>query len=333
MKLTRWPTSLPLLVLPAGSLVAHLLWTADACLLMAILGWVSAAAAGAVAVYLWYMCVCFYLVIRSKSEDSRRVRRAIAALPTRKYISPADDDDDEGGSCAICLSEFDDGEEVRLLPCMHEFCKECIDVWIQRQGLAASCPLCKRMLVPTSRAGDHQRQAEPGAAGASADDGGGGDGGDGDAESGVGASSGEREQAAIAAVATARRGGGGVNASALAAESAGGRGAAAAGSLEPLMAATSSSRADAARDAARDAAESEEDGSAAAVEEGRAAEAAALQPAVDAESRAQDDDDEQGREARDVQADRHAQADENAPPTLEPEEGVIADDSDDGDDR
>ena len=55
--------------------------------------------------------------------------------------------------------------------------------------------------------------------------------------------------------------------------------------------------------------------------------------ALDAESRAQDDDDEQGREARDVQADRHAQADENAPPTLEPEEGVIADDSDDGDDR
>ena len=32
---------------------------------------------------------------------------------------------------------------------MHEFCKSCIDVWIQRQGLAASCPLCKRMLVPS----------------------------------------------------------------------------------------------------------------------------------------------------------------------------------------
>ena len=43
--------------------------------------------------------------------------------------------------------------QVRLLPCMHEFCKECIGEWIERQGLAAACPLCKRMLIPRERGG------------------------------------------------------------------------------------------------------------------------------------------------------------------------------------
>ena len=164
--------------------MSHLLWTSDACLLMSILGWVTAAAVGGCALYMWYMCVCFWRVLRSAAEDSRRVRRAIASLPSRKYRRPtrtssaagggaaggavaasaaeasgepsasaapedlADGEEEEGGSCAICLCDFEEGDEVRLLPCYHEFCKECIDVWIERQGLAASCPLCKRRLVP-----------------------------------------------------------------------------------------------------------------------------------------------------------------------------------------
>jgi hypothetical protein len=141
---------------PIGQLLTHLLWTADACMLMSILGWVSAGSAGALGAYLWWMTVCHWVLLRAKSEDARRVRRAIAALPCRAYrkAAAADDDveaatdDDERCTCAICLCDFEEGEEVRLLPCMHEFCRECIDAWIGRQGIAASCPLCKRMLVP-----------------------------------------------------------------------------------------------------------------------------------------------------------------------------------------
>ena len=35
-----------------------------------------------------------------------------------------------------------------MLPCRHLFRKECIDEWVQRQGISASCPLCKHALVP-----------------------------------------------------------------------------------------------------------------------------------------------------------------------------------------
>ena len=40
-------------------------------------------------------------------------------------------DDDEDEVCPICLLEFEEGDEVRVLPCQlaHSFHKECIDPW------------------------------------------------------------------------------------------------------------------------------------------------------------------------------------------------------------
>ncbi|CEG75907.1 Putative Ring finger domain protein [Rhizopus microsporus] len=43
--------------------------------------------------------------------------------------------------CVICLDEFSTGEQVRKLPCSHEFHTECIDPWLTIKS--ASCPLCK----------------------------------------------------------------------------------------------------------------------------------------------------------------------------------------------
>ena len=43
--------------------------------------------------------------------------------------------------CAVCLSEFENGETGRVLPkCNHSFHTECIDVWFQSH---ATCPLCR----------------------------------------------------------------------------------------------------------------------------------------------------------------------------------------------
>lgn len=51
--------------------------------------------------------------------------------------------------CAICLSEFAVGEEIRVLPqCSHGFHVNCIDTWL---GSHSSCPSCRQILaaVPT----------------------------------------------------------------------------------------------------------------------------------------------------------------------------------------
>ncbi|GAB4847642.1 hypothetical protein Ancab_026703 [Ancistrocladus abbreviatus] len=46
--------------------------------------------------------------------------------------------------CAICLSEFVDGDDIRILPlCGHVFHVGCIDRWLRSH---ASCPYCRQIL-------------------------------------------------------------------------------------------------------------------------------------------------------------------------------------------
>ncbi|KAB2605138.1 RING-H2 finger protein ATL64-like [Pyrus ussuriensis x Pyrus communis] len=48
--------------------------------------------------------------------------------------------------CAVCLSEFEDQEQGRLLPnCDHAFHIDCIDTWFQSQS---NCPLCRAPVQP-----------------------------------------------------------------------------------------------------------------------------------------------------------------------------------------
>ncbi|KAK1408846.1 hypothetical protein QVD17_40940 [Tagetes erecta] len=46
----------------------------------------------------------------------------------------------EDAECCICLCMYDDGNELRELPCCHHFHTNCIDKWLY---INATCPLCK----------------------------------------------------------------------------------------------------------------------------------------------------------------------------------------------
>lgn len=49
--------------------------------------------------------------------------------------------DNAPGQCAVCLSDFEPGEVLRVLQCFHHFHKACVDQWFVR---SAQCPVCKR---------------------------------------------------------------------------------------------------------------------------------------------------------------------------------------------
>lgn len=55
--------------------------------------------------------------------------------------------DDEEHCCAICLVEYEVGDDIRCLPCNHEFHKSCVDAWL---GSNASCPACRYSLSELS---------------------------------------------------------------------------------------------------------------------------------------------------------------------------------------
>lgn len=53
----------------------------------------------------------------------------------------------EGTECSVCLNEFEENENLRLLPkCCHAFHPSCIDVWLKSH---TNCPLCRANAVPT----------------------------------------------------------------------------------------------------------------------------------------------------------------------------------------
>ncbi|KAF8387718.1 hypothetical protein HHK36_026372 [Tetracentron sinense] len=68
----------------------------------------------------------------------------LTSLPTFLYSSTTTHD--QVLECAVCLSEFEDKDEVRLLPkCNHSFHIDCIDMWFHSHS---TCPLCRVPVKP-----------------------------------------------------------------------------------------------------------------------------------------------------------------------------------------
>lgn len=49
--------------------------------------------------------------------------------------------------CCICLCPYEDGAELRELPCNHHFHCTCIDKWLH---INATCPLCKFNIIKSN---------------------------------------------------------------------------------------------------------------------------------------------------------------------------------------
>ncbi|KAI1900939.1 hypothetical protein AGOR_G00054990 [Albula goreensis] len=80
------------------------------------------------------------------------ILKLLAAMKTRKYHLPkACLDPGQAGetdNCAVCLEQFYNNQCLRVLPCLHEFHRDCVDPWLLLQQ---TCPLCKRSILTNLR--------------------------------------------------------------------------------------------------------------------------------------------------------------------------------------
>ncbi|MED6194885.1 hypothetical protein PIB30_032667 [Stylosanthes scabra] len=77
-------------------------------------------------------------------------KKVLQSLPKFAYVDGGNPEVGGAGwmvtaECAICLSEFASGDEIRVLPqCGHGFHVACIDTWL---GSHSSCPSCRQVLA------------------------------------------------------------------------------------------------------------------------------------------------------------------------------------------
>ncbi|KAL4913272.1 hypothetical protein BDW62DRAFT_214366 [Aspergillus aurantiobrunneus] len=59
-------------------------------------------------------------------------------------------------SCPICTDDFVKGQDLRVLPCNHQFHPDCIDPWLV--NVSGTCPLCRIDLNPPQAEGETENQ-------------------------------------------------------------------------------------------------------------------------------------------------------------------------------
>ncbi|KAL9448838.1 hypothetical protein AB3S75_010888 [Citrus x aurantiifolia] len=79
---------------------------------------------------------------RNSPANKGLKKKILRTLPKQTFTSESVA---KFSDCAICLTEFVNGDEIRVLPqCGHGFHVACIDTWL---GSHSSCPSCRQILV------------------------------------------------------------------------------------------------------------------------------------------------------------------------------------------
>ena len=80
---------------------------------------------------------------KAKATESKAIVAAPTAVGIASAVAVAIQQDaakqEEGLGCSICTEDFVKGEDVRLLPCNHQYHPECIDPWLL--NVSGTCPL------------------------------------------------------------------------------------------------------------------------------------------------------------------------------------------------
>lgn len=87
--------------------------------------------------------------------------RVLESLPKRRWkaAQTVGCDPHAADECAICLTAYQEGDELSLLPCKHELHTDCLTPWLKQTN---SCPLCRHQLETDSQEYEERRGQQTG---------------------------------------------------------------------------------------------------------------------------------------------------------------------------
>ncbi|KAG0320268.1 hypothetical protein BGZ97_000346 [Linnemannia gamsii] len=98
-----------------------------------------------------FVVLFLYLVWRIRLSQQLAADLApaevVSNLPIKVFFNSKLKENDPV-ECVICLEEFEDEAELRVLPCRHEYHVACIDSWLTKRK--KFCPICKRDICTPS---------------------------------------------------------------------------------------------------------------------------------------------------------------------------------------
>lgn len=87
--------------------------------------------------------IVFLVIYRIRHPDDEHVRgRGLDFIGSSTLIEVMANSPflESSNKCAICLSEYQEGESLRRMPCDHTFHRECVDHWLESR---TTCPYCR----------------------------------------------------------------------------------------------------------------------------------------------------------------------------------------------
>ncbi|KAI8988655.1 hypothetical protein BDB01DRAFT_888495 [Pilobolus umbonatus] len=92
------------------------------------------------AVMMLFIYITWQIRQRQRRKNDIAPSNMVSKLPTypfrREKIV-----DIEHAECAICLEDYVENDQIRVLPCKHEFHAKCVDAWLTSHK--KFCPICK----------------------------------------------------------------------------------------------------------------------------------------------------------------------------------------------
>ncbi|KAL2503781.1 RING-type domain-containing protein [Abeliophyllum distichum] len=92
----------------------------------------------------------FYRLVSSNYKYMSMINKKSSKFVYRRNHLESDFEE-----CAICLSEFVEGEKGRELECKHMFHRHCVEKWLQEYK--ATCPLCRSSIVSEEILAEYHR--------------------------------------------------------------------------------------------------------------------------------------------------------------------------------